>query len=319
MPNRLLGLLLLVFFVASSAGPAAAQERYTLVFDPPEDASYVAMMEIQSKMDFVVEEPMEAAGQEFGVTQGQTYTYDYRIETVTADTVRMTSVIRRIQGTNESPQGSMEYDTDDPSAQNVPGLQALLPMIGKEVTVALSPKGEVYGISGFDAIVDGMASEEGEMTAAERDTMRAQLERQFGDGAFSMMTKTLFQVYPQEPVAIGDSWDVNYEMNGPFPMVIDATFTLRGVEDGMAMLGFQSTLEAQEGATAQGMGGAMDLEMKGDQEGTYQMDLDTGLIRRMDIEQDMDMTMSGQASPGQTMVMGANVTGTSTIDVTEEE
>lgn len=229
-----------------------------------------------------------------------------------------------------------------------PGLEGLGPMAeglnieevlsleGRTFTLVMSPKGKVSSVTGMDRA----AAEAGDaLVTAVKDVMGKQMEQlpeamrgmeqlltgeidvvvrkgvrdQLGDEAIRERLESVFAVYPEDPtVAKGAVWERTLSLFKGQPMVLNDTFTLEEVKDGVARIAVASQVSPNTAAEPMSlMGMEMKMELSGSRTGTIEIDTETGWITSRTMESDLN---------GNVSVMGMQatmkVTGTERVVVT---
>jgi len=158
-------------------------------------------------------------------------------------------------------------------------------IVGKSLVLTIKDK-KVTDVKGMDSI--GAADE----------ASRAMMEKMFTPESLNQTFGMMFNIYPDKPVKIGDSWDADNEVEmGSMKMKVKTTYTLAGVKDGLAELTMNGTINST-GSMEQG-GMEMNMDMKGSQKGRMYVKLETGYINKGNYDMNIDATMDamGQKIP----------------------
>jgi len=275
-------------------------DAYLLSIRLDEGEAFNGSMSMDQSID------MNMMGQSMQMQQTMTYDYDYSILTRDDDgTMTLEQTLQRVRGTTENPMvGTQSFDTDDDEGASQLGDQ-MTAMVDVPIRVTMTPKGQIQSVEGVDALMQRMQEE------AMSEAQRRILEETLTPENFTQNMQT-FNFYPDGPVAIGDSWDVKSQMKMAFPMTMDATYTLARVEANTAF--FDVTMDVYTPDDAEPMemgGGRMSMNMTGTMSGTARVDLVSGMMTNVNLDQQMeaDATIDAQ---GQTMDMQMSITGTST-------
>lgn len=162
-------------------------------------------------------------------------------------------------------------------------------MIGKSVTIDLSPKNEIVAVTGFDSI---MLNEDTDAAG------KKMMEQMFSKEQMNSLFGAMFSMYPNKPVKAGESWTAKTKVNmANIDMLINLKYTLVGVKNGVADIDLDGLIDGT-GKMNQG-GVSIDVTMKGSQKGMLTIKLDDGYLQngayKMDIKADMEMM--GQKIP----------------------
>lgn len=176
---------------------------------------------------------------------------------------------------------SVEFDSKDTAKQSQKIFQSITDVLHKPYTATLTADGNIINIKKPSA-VDTNAS------ASELN--------QFSDTAIHNMLQQLFNVYPNKPVKIGDTWTSKSESAISFlNAASDNTYKLVSVSNGIAHIEINSNLVSGAADNPEIKG----LNMRGTQTGTLDIEISTGLIvdYKLTRHMDGDMDMMGMSAP----------------------
>ena len=174
-------------------------------------------------------------------------------------------------------------------------------MTGVPMTIQMSKKGKVQSVNGFEKIVESMTqSIDAEIEEAVKDQILSQMQGQFSEEAVQSLFTNISSYFPQEDVAIGDSWVSQSTIdNNGMQMTSTLNLTLKNVEGNTAELicsGEVSTPE--EGIIQNSNGMEVTVVMSGTTEGSIFIDLNTGITAKGDLVQKLT---------GKSTVMGMDI------------
>jgi len=148
----------------------------------------------------------------------------------------------------------------------------------------LDSKGRVSNIKGTDEMVDAMVKDAGLPEA-----VSAELKKQYGQKKIEELF-SIMHMFPDKPVAKGDKWDITKKMRDG-ATDFTQTYTLKDIKDKMAIIAFTGTLKMA--TTASGPAGqTVTMKQMNDVSGTSQVNIDTGMVKQM------DMTLKGSGTSG---------------------
>jgi len=218
---------------------------------------------------------------------------------------------------------SMEFDTesDEEAAHPVAAFQKFLQ--GKHVVVTMSPRGLVRSVEGLEAILDDL-SEALPDQPGNPQAMEA-IKQGFGAEATTALMQQAVVPYPEDAVAIGDTWHQNLKLPNPAlgDLNIKRSYTVEGAERmqerDCLKLGVSSTIEFEGGGPEFAQFGQMfgaELVFDIDEasgRGTVWIDRNSGVVvlskSTQTIEMDMLLEKSGsEGVEGQSLDMRATVT-----------
>jgi len=124
------------------------------------------------------------------------------------------------------------YDSADDRTKDSPIAQAFTPLLDKTIDVILGPDGKVKEVNGMDKIWETV-DVDNQMAA----TALQGLKQQFDKRMFSQMLN-MSDFLPKGPVAPGDTWTINDDVNIPRLGIgnLKTDCRLKDVEDGIATI-----------------------------------------------------------------------------------
>jgi len=218
-------------------------------------------------------------GQIFEIGQEMGFEYTYTVASREPDGSAWVDVIyTRAIFESETPFGSDSYDSADPPGQIPQGAEGFAAVVGTGFSMKIGSDGEILEIEGLDAMLDQILSAldlpDGEMRQALELTMR----QQYSEQAMKDQLGNLLFDFPEGSLQVGDSWSFTQESNAILPVVAENTYTLLDFDENTALIEVRSEIR-----TGTGEGGIdfglidFDFTITGTQEGTIQVDLNTGL------------------------------------------
>lgn len=201
-----------------------------------------------------------------------------------------------------SPMGSASYDSRDPSKSDM-SMTMADSLIGKSFSVFVSPDGQIKKVDGLAELINTL-NKRGDKKAG------AEAASAFSDTAVMQLMQASFGMYPDHPVKVGEQW-VKKSQTGFSGINVDveSTYTLTTVEGNKAVISMNAVMslpKSDMGPTGSGM----QLEMKGTQQGTLDVDIPTGQIISGKTKQDIKGTMT---VPGMGQPMPMNIKGDITL------
>jgi hypothetical protein len=199
----------------------------------------------------------------------------------------------------KGPSGAIEYDSTNPP-KNVPQpARPFAALLGLGFRMTLTPAGKVTAVEGleemFAEMVRRLELPEGPAKAA----VQKVLAEQFGGEAMKQNLQNLFALYPEGPVAAGESWQRRVVVSKGFPIVIDGSYTLRERAGGVARIDIKAQVSPNDAAGPVDLGtGKMSYDLRGEQRGTAQVDEATGWTRWLTTEQELAGMIRFQGAGG---------------------
>ncbi|PEN09226.1 hypothetical protein CRI93_00400 [Longimonas halophila] len=251
-------------------------DTYLIRLAPERGATYTTELTQSTTNNMMVQ------GNAFDTEQEQTVTQTLHVADYTEDGITtLETTTDRMQVDFSAPGGQgQSYDSADSTATG-PIASALAPMIDKTLRLELNQGGAFVG---------------------NRDSLTAQVDSLMGENGpdSDMLIDPIlnqFRFYPSEPVAVGDSWSKEVDMNVGVPLTVDATYTLDDVTDGTATVSVAVDINTNGAPLELGQLEA-EAFLSGTQSGTMTIDLESGLTQ----SSEMSASVSGFAEftpPGQ--------------------
>jgi hypothetical protein len=177
----------------------------------------------------------------------------------------------------------LNYDSADPEKKDSPIVPAFLPLLDKSIEVILGPDGKVEEVKGMDKIwedisVDGRAA----------NMVLDGLKQQFDKRMFSQMLN-VSEYLPSQPVAPGDSWNGNDDINIPKLDLgkLPTKCVLKEINGRIA------TIETSGKKSGEQDG----IEYEAEKKGTLQVNVDKGQVAERQFEQNMKLQSEGGRGP----------------------
>lgn len=165
-------------------------------------------------------------------------------------------------------------------------------IIGKSVTITLSPNNEIITVSGYDSLMNNDLYDPATKQLFEKTFSKEQLNSMFG---------MMFSMYPSKPVKVGETWTSKSKFNiANIDMGITNKFKLLSVKDGVAELSIEGKFDG--GGEIKQTGVAVDMKMKGAQNGRMQIELSDGYLKTGNHTMDLNGDVSAM---GQKMTISA--------------
>jgi len=265
-----------VLFLVSGLAIASAQVK--LSFNPEKGKKY----EYQTEMIQSIKQ--NVMGQEIPVEIEMSTKYLMEIKDKTSQETTMHLTYEEMAYIISSPMMKMGYDSKNP-VENPSEIDQMLSkmfdqLIGQSIVVLIAPNGSVKSVTGMDVIGANMANAlagDNQMTAQ----LGAQMKQQFNDANMNNMFEQSFKFYPDNPVKVGNSWDLeNTMMMNNVNTGSKTKYTLKSVNRNIAAI-------AVEGEIEMNMGAGMEGKVTGTQAGAMTVDAKTGLPLSGEVSQNM--------------------------------
>ena len=273
-----LAAIALTMFYASCKGGG---ETVDLKLNLQPGSQYIYTMDTKMSME------QSAMGQTMKTDNNMLMETTYDVAAGEGGNKRITVTYDRLAMEIKNPMASMAYDSRD-SATGDPELRNLSSILHKPFSMIVSEKGEILKVEGLSAIIEGM-----------NDTMRSQMSTTFNDTAIKSMMQQSLNIFPDHPVKTGESWKKSYTMSmNIMNLKMDNEFKLISVSNGTAHLDVQSKISGGGAMSGEDMKN-MQINLNGDQKGTMDVEIATGLVTDSKLKQDIkgDISMGEMKIP----------------------
>ena len=218
-------------------------------------------------------------GQTFEIGQIMGFEYMYTVTSREPDGSAWVDVsYTRAIFESETPLGTESYDSADSSGQIPEGAEGFAAVVGTGFSMKIGSDGEILEIEGLDEMLDQILSGLNLPDAEMRQAFELTMRQQYSEQAMKEQLGNLLFDFPEGSLQVGDSWSFTQESNAILPVVAENTYTLLDFDENTALIEVRSEIR-----TGTGEGGIdfglidFDFTITGTQEGTIQVDLNTGL------------------------------------------
>ena len=146
-------------------------------------------------------------------------------------------------------------------------------MLGKSIILLLNKDNDIVDVTGFTEMMNDSYYDD--------PTSSEQVKKMFSKDQINSMMGLMFQMYPDHPVRVGDTWEKESDMGmGPLKMRMKNKFKLKQVGNGIATIEIETKYNGK-GKMEQG-NMSVDMDMNGTQSGEIGVGLDDGYLEGAD-------------------------------------
>jgi len=290
----------------------ARQEPFALQLCPVPGESYTLRITTEQRNVDATKKEQSTTSQTLSVA------YICHVKEVDAEGVATVEVsIDSLSFKREGPSGKIDYDSDNPPAKPHMLVMGLAAMVGRRFSMRITREGRVTELQGIHAMRGEIEKAFGLPEGPMNDALVADLKKQFSNSAMKKRIETITAIYPDRPIALGESWSQKIAIEaGPFPMTMDNTYTLIGLDDDVATIRVRSTVEPNldndvattklhstadpnpDGELMEMGVTAISTQLSGTQKGTFELDRATGLVCRGCLKQKLSGTTTIEFTVG---------------------
>jgi hypothetical protein len=238
-----------------------------------------------------------AMGQQMQINQNMAFGYKMNVKDVSpeGDQTLETSY-DRIKISQKSSFANNEYDSENKKDSLSPMAKLFKALRSGTFTVVMSKDGLVKDIHGYKDIIEKMMTSVASRNDSSREMIKEQITGHFNDKALKESLQNGWNIYPDQPVGIGDSWVKKNSLSAGFPLDLTTTYTVKDITRNKVILTVKSDINPGKDSTTTLMG--IEMKIKGSQEGTMEVDRKTGLPLHSNITQEISgaISMANQGS-----------------------
>jgi hypothetical protein len=124
------------------------------------------------------------------------------------------------------------------------------------------------------------------------------IDKVIKEGMIQKNIDQLFKIFPDSAIHKGDKWRIESRQTGDFNLNTITSFVLEDIDDGKAFINAKSTLESDNSPIVMS-GYSVIPNLKGTQEGEYEMEATTGMLLNGTLKSEVkgNMQMAGREVP----------------------
>ncbi len=163
-----------------------------------------------------------------------------------------------------------------------------------KITAVLSPVGEMRSLSGAREIVARFMDQFNVVDAGARQAVQQKWNSMVDGDLIAGNMQQLFRIFPDSGVRIGDKWMLNSTQKGEFAFKEKNEYRLTAIHDGIAHIESEGEITSDSSVISM-MGYQVAPDLKGKQHGSFQMEMNTGMLLSATITNSVEGTIQVQA------------------------
>lgn len=190
----------------------------------------------------------------------------------------------------------MDADHNANSSDRVEKLLAL--MKGTAIQATISPRGDIKSIQGYDDLKAKIMASFNADDAYGKAMAGKQWDQRIKEGLIKKNMEELFKIFPDSAVHVGDKWKLSSVQKDEVSLDIKSTYILKDIRDGVAIIESEGEVSS-DNTVGSSMGYEFTADLKGKQEGDFEMETATGMILSSRVTADIDgeMEIMGRKVP----------------------
>jgi len=188
-----------------------------------------------------------------------------------------------------------DFSSDTTALDNVdPMSQIFASMTNRKFDADISLKGKIQDVTGLEEIITDATAPMG----AQASMINDQISSGFGDAGLAKNLEMFTAIMPTNTVKVGASWTNEQYTASGLPLILNNTFTLKSLSDGMATIEVKSDISVDpENSTTDIQGMKASYFLEGDRTGTIEMEVNTGFVTTANIDDKIIGSISLESSP----------------------
>lgn len=166
------------------------------------------------------------------------------------------------------------------------------------LVVSVSPNGNAKIVSGYKELSQQLMQGLDSNNINAREVAQKQLDKIIGEGIIQKNLDQLFNMFPDSTIRIGDKWKIDSKQNGDFNLNITTFYELKDISDNIALINSESDIASDNTPIAM-MGYSVIPNLKGTQEGKYEVNTKTGMLMKETVQSEIkgNVQMAGREVP----------------------
>jgi hypothetical protein len=241
---------------------------------------------------------MEVDGKKIDKENKSTVAVSYGIDKDSVGDLLLTMVYDKIHFYSKNKDGATDLDAGNAESSQDPVEKLMSIVKGATITAVINPKGEIQSIKGYDELKSKLLASFNPNDTYSKAIAEKQWEERIKEGMIKKNVEQLFKIFPDSAVHVGDKWKLGSVQKDEMNLAIKNSYTLTGIRDGVAVIRSEGDITS-DNASGSTMGYAFTADIKGKQEGEYEMETATGMLLTSKISADIEgeMSMMGRKIP----------------------
>jgi len=265
---------------------------YKLRLDPPVGSKYHYDISNESELQ------MEVMDKKVDNVNKSTVGVFYIIEKDSTGNLLLNTVYEKIHFHSKNGDTETDLDTDHGGGSGDPVEELLGVLKNDTITAVVSPLGETKSIRGYEELKEKLLYKISPGDTYLRSAAEKQLDTRIKDGLIKKNTQQFLNIFPDSAVHVGDRWKLSTVQQDLLKLRINSSFQLKEIRDGVAVITSQGEVTS-DGASGNISGYDYTADLKGQQEGQFEVETSTGMVLNSSISSDVEgqLTMMGRQIP----------------------
>lgn len=211
----------------------------------------------------------EVMGETIEINQEFTTDFKYFVESNNNNSIKIKATYERIDLLIDSPEDQIDYSSSREDSDS--RFSMLNNLIGKSFYIFMNTTGKVFDITGFNELTKNM-------------NLGKFAQQLLTDS--SLLRSLNMDIYPDEAIIMGESWNKTAAIDiSNLKLKNDLIYTLEGTSEDLVWLNLNGKISGN------GAADNFDMDLSGNQSGTIETDLKSGMIFSSDIKMEIEATI----------------------------
>lgn len=229
----------------------------------------------------------EFEGQKMNIGMIMSGTMSFLVKKATPSEYIMHATFDALKMTMQLPQGEMVFDSESNDENDVFS-KLFSSVINKPFVIVMNHVGEILDTQGVEELWSKMIDQFPEISQAQREQLKAQLLKAYGEKALKGNIEMVTAIYPDSPVKKGDTWVVNTKLEAGMAAKIKTDYEFVEITDEYALIkGTSSIITEDKDASIEMNGMEIQHDLTGTMTSVIKVDKNTGWIIESTIAQEI--------------------------------
>lgn len=211
----------------------------------------------------------EVMGETIEINQEFTTDFKYFVESNNNNSIKIKATYERIDLLIDSPEDQIDYSSSREDSDS--RFSMLNNLIGKSFYIFMNTTGKVFDITGFNELTKNM-------------NLGKFAQQLLTDS--SLLRSLNMDIYPDEAIIMGESWNKTAAFDiSNLKLKNELIYTLEGTSEDLVWLNLNGKISGN------GTADNFDMDLIGNQSGTIETDLKSGMISSSDIKTEIEATI----------------------------
>jgi len=183
-----------------------------------------------------------------------------------------------------------EMDADNAATSDDPVEKMLALLKGANIQAVLTPGGEMISLNGYDSIKAKVLAVFSPGDVYMKQAAGKQWDQRIKESLIRGNMDQFFRIFPDSAVHVGDRWKLNNTQNDQIALTSQGSYQLKSIEDGTAVIHSEGRITA-DSAKGEMNGYQVASNLKGDQQGEFDMEAASGMLLRGFVDSKMAGTL----------------------------